>query len=184
MMRLEASTDADLTLIESWCKQDIDSTHHNLDPHFFLTGQGFLTLKVVDDIGPVFFARFDECRERLVNGLRFHTQFAPVSEVSKKRVSAAIDQTLMAFIEKVKADGINFLMFETVFPELAAFMQLTFGFRQVEGTNDYILNLTPNPVVKVCPDCEELIVEGKAFHLAGCQVASETAAPTVQPVLA
>ncbi len=138
-MRLEPSTETDSPLIESWCKQDVDSTHHKLDPRFFLTGNGFLTLKVVDDLGPVFFARFDECRERLVSGLRMHTQFAPVSEVSKQRVTEAILETLPKFIERVKQDGIQFIVFETTFPQLAGWMQIAMGFRQVEGTNDYKL---------------------------------------------
>jgi hypothetical protein len=136
MHTLLPSTEADLPELEAWSISDIDSFHVTIDPLFWLTGSNsFLALKVTDDEGDVLFVRFD----REDSGLRMHTQFAPLETVSKKRVVSAILGTLPAFIEKAKTEGLTHITFMTTFPQLAAWMQLTLGFRLVEGTDDYKL---------------------------------------------
>lgn len=131
---------ADLPEIEAWSREDIDSTHHSIPGNFWLTGNGYLTLKVADEQGTCFYVRFDKEQD----GLRFHTQFASESVVSKKRNVDAILGTLPKFIEMVKKD-FQFIVFETTFPKLAFFMQVALGFRLVEGSNDYRLSLVEKP---------------------------------------
>jgi hypothetical protein len=136
MHALLPSTEADVPVIEAWSLADIDETHHKLPSSFWRTGcDCFLALKVTDDLGTVFFVRFD----RDGTGLRMHTQFSPPETVSKKRVVSAILGTLPAFIEKAKAEGLTHITFMTTFPQLAAWMQINLGFRLIDGSNDYKL---------------------------------------------
>jgi hypothetical protein len=138
-VQLVASTESDLPQIQTWCKSDIDFTHHHIDPRFFLTGQGYLTTKIDDSEGTTLYARFD--REDSL--LRMHTQFATESIVSRKRVARAISTALPPFIEHVRASGITGILFETTFPGLADFMK-KFGFKKLDGENDdYVLMFPP-----------------------------------------
>jgi hypothetical protein len=153
MYKLLPVTAEDFPKLIEWIREDIDETHHAMVPEFWQTGADcFLNLKVADAEGDVFFVRFD--REQ--DGLRMSTQFAPPTVVSKKRVTEAILGTLPAFIERVKQDGIQFIVFETTFPHLAGFMQINLRFRLVEGTNDYKLNFAVKP--QAVPEQQECFI--------------------------
>lgn len=140
-MRLETSTAEDIAQIRSWSEVDIDKAHRTTPPKFWLTAapDSYLAGAIDDLEGRVLYFRFD----REGDLLRMHTQFAPESLVNRRRVATAISEVLPQYLQMVAAVGITGIVFETVFPELAAFMA-RIGFVNAEGdNNDYVLRFQP-----------------------------------------
>jgi hypothetical protein len=121
----------DLPLLKSWIAAD--TWHTNTESPEWWFG-GYISFKLVDDRGIVLFVRFD----REGDFVRLHTQFAPPSEVSEKRVALAISDAIPRFSECAKIDGVKGIVTESVSPKLVAFLQTRFGFKLDKG-NDYVL---------------------------------------------
>lgn len=140
-MRFEPTTIEDISKLSEWIQNDPYHKDH-LDPFWWLTGQGFLSYKVVDDEGTTLFMRTDaESR------LRLHTQFAPESEVSKKRTVASLLWGLPAMISLARQNGLPGLVFESTSPSLIEFMERQ-GFHSI-GNNDHELLLERSENVRV-----------------------------------
>jgi hypothetical protein len=141
-MLIKPTSIEDMEQIRAWAEADIDEAHRCIDPSFWLTAatKSYLAGAIDDSEGRVLYFRFDREQESL---LRMHTQFGPENQVSRSRVAQAISTVLPNYLQMVQADGINGIIFETRFPELAAFMA-RLGFRKAEGENDdYVLRFAP-----------------------------------------
>jgi hypothetical protein len=121
----------DLSLLKSWIAAD--SWHTNTESPEWWFG-GYISFKLVDDRGVVLFVRFDREGEFV----RLHTQFAPPSEVSEKRVALAISDAIPRFSECAKVDGVKGIVTESISPKLIAFLCARLGFQLDSGT-DYVL---------------------------------------------
>jgi hypothetical protein len=137
MLRLIATEKTDLEQIREWMKEDPWHSHlPNQTAEELLTGSGLLCFCIQDDKGPLVFVRFD--RDKDENLLRVSTQFAPESEVSKRRLIVGLTRilipTIVRYGTKNKFDGAIYKSFS---PKLIEFMS-KFGFRPA-GNNDYVL---------------------------------------------
>ena len=134
-MQFTPTVPSDLDQIEEWQQADVDETHHEIDPHFWLTGSegSFLCFALQDLSGPVFYVRLEEIGQ---GQLRLHCQFAPEQEVSKSRVAKGITENFPKLIMKLQSLGYTSLVFETRTDSLATFM-MRMGFKSVLGTTDY-----------------------------------------------
>jgi len=98
-----------------------------------VTGHGLLSFCVQDDEGPVCYVKLTK-DEDLV---RCAMQFAPEAEVSRKRVSMALNiagvPAMKIYAEK---EGYRGLVFESINPELIEFSK-RFGF-EAAGNNKVI----------------------------------------------
>ena len=137
MLRLTATEKTDLDQIREWMKEDPWHSHlPNQTAEELLTGKGIFCFCIQDDVGPIVFVRFD--RDEDENLLRVSTQFAPESEVSKRRLIVGLMRvlvpTIIKFGKEKKFDG---AIYESVSPKLIEFMS-KFGFNPTGG-NDYVL---------------------------------------------
>jgi hypothetical protein len=137
MLRLIATEKTDLAQIREWMKKDSWHSHlPNQTAEELLTGTGLLCFCIQDDKGPVVFVRFDKDKDE--NLLGVSTQFAPESEVSKRRLIVGLTKilipTIIRYGKKNKFDG---AIYNSVSPKLIEFMS-KFGFNPIGG-NDYVL---------------------------------------------
>lgn len=136
-MELRPSVTDDIPQILSWMSQD-PFHKESVEFQFWLTGnpECLFAAKVVDKDGVTLgYARADDD----FFGLRLHIQFAPSTEISRRRVVvAALD-----FIRKVKSYaktiGKKGLITESNNPELILFLK-KMGFKDA-GNNDFILSV-------------------------------------------
>ena len=138
MTKFVETTLEDIPLLESWIAAD--PYHVNKDTaSWWLTGaQGsYLAFKLVDERGTVVFARFD----REGDFLRQHGQFAPLDQVSEKRVAISYSECFPKLITQVKLDGIRGVVTESVSPKLVAFLCNRLGFVS-DVANDYKLTFS------------------------------------------
>ncbi len=133
MIKLTASAAGDIPQIEEWVAADPYHKHQG-QPEWWLTGNGLLAFCLQDDKGPLTYVRLDEEGEYV----RIHTQFAPESEVSKRRLIAGMiqcmDSLIVAYVGKR-----NGMIFNSVSPALIAFMNKKYEFKSVGG-DDYRLD--------------------------------------------
>ena len=132
MVKFVPTVDADRPLIESWI--DADFWHSVKDAKWWTFG--YLTFKLIDEHGITMFVRLD----REGDLVRLHTQFAPVEEVSKKRVATAIMQAIPEFIPYAKLDNLTGIITESISERLVAFLK-KLGFEHIAGY-DYMLKFT------------------------------------------
>ena len=125
--RLEPSTEEDLPTIASWCKLDIDPSHHNIQPEFFLTGCGFLTFKIVDENGTVLFVRVEGDADTAV----LHLQFAPESVVAKIRLVRAMLKVFPLVMDELNKNFLAVKFESTSTPLIRFFSKL--GFQRADG---------------------------------------------------
>jgi hypothetical protein len=135
-MQVKPTFIEDVEQIRAWSEIDIDESHRKTNPEFWLTAApgSYFAGAIEDADGIVLYFRFEKEGELL----RMHTQFAPENLVSRRRVAEAISAVLPNYSRMVQADGITGIVFETKFPELAAFMS-KIGFQKAGG-DDFILN--------------------------------------------
>lgn len=130
-----ATTEVHLPQIQEWI--DADPYHKDEDLHtpgWLLTGGGELAFCVADSDGPLCFVRLDAEGDML----RLATQFAPESEVSKKRLVMGLVSTgIPAIIQFGKDKGFKGIVFESTSESLIGFMNKQ-GFFKVSG-DDYAL---------------------------------------------
>jgi hypothetical protein len=88
---------------------------------------------LMDDKGPLTYVRLDDEGEYV----RLHTQFAPVSEVSKRRLVVGMLQCMELLTNTYKAQqGRKGFVFQSVSPTLIAFMGKRQGFSSI-GNDEY-----------------------------------------------
>ena len=128
------STAADIDQITEWAAAD--PWHHVVNPGWWLTGAegSFLAFCLMDSKGPVAYVRLE-----VDDGyVRIHTKFAPESVVSKRRLVVGMIEAVKKLIEFYKQSNAKGLVFQSVSPNLIAFMDKYLGFKQV-GNDDYRL---------------------------------------------
>jgi hypothetical protein len=146
MYKFEPVVSEDLPTIADWASKDIDVEHSKIEPSWWLTAAlgSLLSFRIVDDIGPVCFVRFED-ETPLV---RFHTQFASPEIVPKARLVPGMLAAFKVFFPHFQKEGFTGAVFMTTFPDLAAFMQRN-GFSPVLGTNDFKLFFQSAPSAEV-----------------------------------
>jgi hypothetical protein len=130
-MKFLESTENDIEQLSEWIQND---PYHRdcLDPHWWLTGQGFLSFCVQDSKGPTMYVRLDKDGELL----RLHIQFAPESEVSKLRVIKSILWGLPKIELMARAHNLKGFIFKSNSLSLINFMKNKFGFISI-NSDDY-----------------------------------------------
>ncbi len=141
-MKLSPTTLEDIPMINEWIDAD---PYHNTDPFNsganMVTGKGLLSFCVQDDIGPVFFMRYDPEGDLI----RISAQFGPEEVVSKRRVVVGLKKTFLPSAKTfAKERGFKGLIFESTSPGLIAFMD-RLGFKPAEN-DDYVLRIEENNV--------------------------------------
>ncbi len=136
MLELFSTERADFPQLQEWVAAD--SWHREnetwLKTEGMLTGNGLLAFCIQDDKGPICYVRFDKDEDML----RIAVQFAPYSEVSKRRLIVGIANMLVpAIVNYGKEKGFRGAVYESTSPTLIAFMS-KFGFKAAGG-NDYAL---------------------------------------------
>jgi len=145
-VRFEASTEADIDQIKDWLALD-DSKPEGLPAEYWLTGSnGILVCRVSDDEGVVLYLRC-EMEDDLI---RFHALFIP-GDTNRKRIAVLLTNAFPQFFQHMVteycAEG---MVMMTGSEDLARFMTTKFGFERVEGTNDYVLKTSLEPVAVDC----------------------------------
>lgn len=140
-MKISPTTESDIPQIREWIDADPDHYLDNSDAEWLLTGRGELAFCVTDEEGPLFFVRLDAEGEML----RLATQFAPESEVSKRRLVPALLSTgIPAIIKFAKIRKYKGIVFESTSESLINFMSKQ-GFKP-SGGDDYALTFEGNDV--------------------------------------
>ncbi len=134
-MKLAPSTEQDIEQLSEWIAADPYHFHQG-QPQWWLTGVegSLLAFCLMDDRGPLSYVRLNAEGEYV----RIHTQFAPESVVSKRRLVVGMIGCMNVLIElyKPKTKG---MIFDSESPILITFMGKRFGFKPV-GSNDYRLD--------------------------------------------
>jgi hypothetical protein len=130
---LTPSTEQDLEQLTEWILHDPYHFHRG-QPEWWLTGNdNLLAFCLSDDTGPLCYVRLDS-----EDGyVRIHTQFAPESVVSKKRLVVGMIGCMRKLIEFYKSSSKG-MIFNSVSPSLVAFMDKQLNFKSV-GNDDYQL---------------------------------------------
>lgn len=131
MIKLTASIESDIGQIREWIAADPYHKHQG-QPEWWLTENGLLAFCLMDDKGPLTFVRLDEEGEYI----RIHTQFAPESVVSKRRLVVGMLQCVGVLTDIYKTQGKKGFVFESISPTLIAFMNKHKGFSSI-GSNQY-----------------------------------------------
>lgn len=129
------STQQDIEVIQAWTSLDPYHKDRN-DPFWWLTGEGLLAFKWVDDDGTVFYLRGDDNE----NLFRISIQFGPEEVVSKKRLVIGMLNAWPMMVKFAQDRGYEGVVFTSVSPKLVQFMHKPpFNYKQVEGTDDHVL---------------------------------------------
>ena len=105
MINFSESTSADVKQITEWTSRDL--YHSEEYPEWWLTGNGLLAFCLMDERGPLAYVRLNAEGEYV----RIHTQFAPESVVSKRRLVVGMIACVKKLIEIYKADEKKGLIF-------------------------------------------------------------------------
>lgn len=135
-MNARATSVDDLQIIGKWIQAD--PWHQDVErckPEFLLSGAGgVLAFCLYDDKGPIAFVRLDVDDKRI----RLATQFAPESEVSKRRLLLGMTRLGIPIVLKFAKDrGYEGVVFESVSPSLISFMA-RYDFKLDKG-DDYMV---------------------------------------------
>ena len=134
MINFSPSTLDDLEQLKEWTAHDPYHFHQDR-PEWWLTGAegSLLCFCLMDQKGPLTYVRLDDG-----DYIRIHTQFAPESVVSKRRLVVGMIECVTKLIEVYKTSARG-MIFNSVNPSLIAFMDNRLGFKSV-GNNDYRLD--------------------------------------------
>jgi hypothetical protein len=125
---------ADVKQIKEWALADPYHFHQG-QAEWWLGEGSLLTFCLTDTKGPLTYVRLDVEGEYV----RIHTQFAPLSVVSKRRLVAGMIEAVEILIVYYRELSKKGLVFNSVNPSLVAFMSKYLGFKSV-GQNDYRLD--------------------------------------------
>lgn len=133
MIKLIATVKEDISQIQEWA--EADPWHHNHNqPEWWITGsEGYVAGCVQDDKGPVFYLKVEEEDENF----RLHVQFAPRTEVSRKRLVMAMREVSVALFVFLLSKGKG-IIFNSENPSLVRFMS-SMGFKSSSISGEYIL---------------------------------------------
>lgn len=133
MVRLIPTVKEDIPQIREW--SEVDQWHHNQNqPDWWITGSdGFVAGCAQDDKGPVFYLKVEEEEENF----RLHVQFAPQTEVSRKRLIIAMREVSVALFGFLLSKGKG-IIFNSENPSLVRFMW-SMGFTPSSIPGEYIL---------------------------------------------
>jgi hypothetical protein len=136
MIKFTPSTYEDLEQLGEWILHDPYHFHLG-QPEWWLTGAAgsLLAFCLMDDRGPLTYVRLDEEGEYV----RIHTQFAPKTEVSNRRLVVGMIYAVKSLIKLYESEGKKGLVFNSVSPSLIGFMDKHLGFKSV-GNDDYRLD--------------------------------------------
>jgi len=139
MINLSPSTPDDLEQLTEWIAHDPYHFHLG-QPDWWLTGSegSLLAFCLMDSRGPLTYVRLDEEGEYV----RIHTQFAPESVVSKRRLIVGMIECVRKLVE-VYTGSKKGMIFNSVSPNLIAFMGNHLNFITV-GNDDYQLDFEVN----------------------------------------
>lgn len=134
-MQFTPSTFDDIEQIREWILHDPYHFHQG-QPEWWLTGvdESLLAFCLADERGPLSYVRLDAEGEYV----RIHTQFAPLSVVSKRRLVVGMIQALKTLADLYKG-AYKGLVFNSINPSLIAFLDKHLGFKPV-GNNDFRLD--------------------------------------------
>ena len=139
MINFSTSEIDDLPQIKEWMLQDPYHLHQIeiSGPEWWLTGgDSLLAGCVSDEGGPVFYFRLDKDGELT----RLHIQFAPPTQVPKKRIARGIIEAIPVWKIYAQSLGGKGLVFESTNPPLIKFGE-KLGFKQrPDFPNDYVLD--------------------------------------------
>lgn len=132
-MQFTQSTDYDVEQLSEWIGND---PYHKdyLNPHWWLTGNGFLSYCLQDDKGPTMYVRIDRENDLM----RLHCQFAPEKQVNKKRVIRSLTWALPQMKSLAIEQGMKGFIYKSTSPLLISYMERQFGFQAV-GNDDHKL---------------------------------------------
>lgn len=124
----------DLPQLSEWIAADPYHFHQGQPEWWFGMDGSLLAFCLTDERGPLSYVRLDAEGEYV----RIHTQFAPSSVVSKRRLVVGMIQALRTLSDyyRISAKG---LVFNSVNPSLIAFLDKHLGFKPV-GNNDFRLD--------------------------------------------
>jgi hypothetical protein len=132
MIKFIPSVKEDIDQIREWT--EADPFHQNQkQPEWWLTGsEAYVCACVQDEVGPVVYIKVEEAEQ-----FRLHCQFAPRSEVSRRRLLSAMNEglppLLMHLLSKQKS-----IVFNSSNPSLIRFM-VSKGFQYTESVGEYKL---------------------------------------------
>jgi hypothetical protein len=131
-MKFSESTEQDIEQLTEWIAHDPYHFHQG-QPEWWLTGAegSLLAFCLMDDRGPLTYVRLDTEGEYV----RIHTQFAPESVVSKRRLVVGMITAIEILTNIYKSSGSKGLIFNSVNPSLIGFMNCL-HFTAV-GNDDY-----------------------------------------------
>jgi hypothetical protein len=132
MIKFTESTQQDVQQLTEWILHDPYHFHQG-QPEWWLTGMGdsLLAFCLMDARGPLTYVRLDAEGEYV----RIHTQFAPETVVSKRRLVVGMVRAVDVLVNLYKGENYKGLVFNSVNPSLIAFMDKNLGFKSV-GNND------------------------------------------------
>lgn len=136
MIKLTETTSQDVEQIREWVAADPWHCNDLLcqHPELMITGYGLLCFCVQDDEGPLFYVKLTEDGELI----RCAVQFAPESEVSRKRTAQGLAEVgIPAMKMYAEQTGYKGLIFESENSELTAFTK-KLGFDAVGG-NQFVM---------------------------------------------
>jgi hypothetical protein len=117
MIKFIPSVKEDIDQIREWT--EADPFHQNQkQPEWWLTGsEAYVCACVQDEIGPIVYLKVEE--EDAV--FRLHCQFAPRSEVSRRRLLSAMNEGLPPLLMYLLSKGKS-IVFNSFNPSLVRFM--------------------------------------------------------------
>jgi hypothetical protein len=132
MIQLVVSSEEDISNIQRWT--DADPFHRGQDsPEWWLTGTGFLSFRLDDEQGPLVYVKIMEEG----SSYRIHCQFAPVEEVSKRRLAVGMLKAFPVVMDYLSKQGAEAAVFNTISDSLRlSFMSQGFV---PEDNCDYVL---------------------------------------------
>ena len=138
MIEFSTSEIDDLPQIKEWMLQDPYHLHQIeiSGPQWWLTGRDCLLAGCVsDEGGPVLYFRLDRDGELV----RIHVQFAPLQQVSKKRIAPATIEAVKVWKLYAQQLGAYGVIYESTNPSLIKFCETWLGFeKHPERVNDYV----------------------------------------------
>ena len=138
-MELVPTTLDDLPKIREWIELDPWHKDNPNIANLLLTGGGLLSFHLCDDEGPICYTRLDADGDLV----RFATQFAPLEQVSKRRlVTGLLEMGIPALIRFAKSRNFKGLVFWSISPTLISFMKKQ-KFEAI-GNDDYRLTFEEN----------------------------------------
>lgn len=138
MITFNPSTEQDITQIKLWAFQDIDPDHQEFPAEWWLTGtDSIVAFRLDDSTGAICYVRMND----EAPFARLNTQFAPESEVSKKRLITGLLEGFPILAELMRQKGFKGIVFESTSRSLIKFMS-SFGFIPRGGSefvDDHVL---------------------------------------------